>query len=253
MNLYLDIESIPSQHPDALAQVRATIKPPATLKKPESIAAWWETEADAAAEEAYRRQSLDGGLAGEIVSIAAVTGDGRQWVRCRTQGEAEGTLLTDFGEAVTRWIDEDARAVADGFNYAQDPYLVAHNAAFDLGFLWRRAIVNKVRLPFNVPAPSARAGKDYGCTMLAWAGYGNRVSLDALCRALGIPSPKEAGIDGAGVFDAWQAGRHEEIAQYNLRDALATAEVRIPLIADSDSILIVDSVPRDGGHLARES
>ena len=61
--------------------------------------------------------------------------------------------------------------------------------------------------------------------MLAWAGYGNRVSLDALCRALGIPSPKEAGIDGAGVFDAWQAGRHEEIAQYNLRDALATAEV----------------------------
>lgn len=32
-----------------------------------------------------------------------------------------------------------------------------------------------------------------------------------------------------------------------------TAWVRIPLIADSDSILIVDSVPRDGGHLARES
>ncbi len=31
------------------------------------------------------------------------------------------------------------------------------------------------------------------------------------------------------------------------------AQLRIPLIADSDSILIVDSVPRDGGHLARES
>ena len=61
MNLYLDIESIPSQHPDALAQVRAAIKPPATLKKPESIAAWWASEADAAAQEAWRKQSLDGG------------------------------------------------------------------------------------------------------------------------------------------------------------------------------------------------
>lgn len=225
MQLIFDIETIPSQHPDARAQARASIKPPGTLKKPESIAAWWETEADAATEEAYRRQSLDGGLAGEIVSIAAVTGDGRQWVHCRPQGESEGELLAAFGAHVSLWIDEDARAVADGFNYAQDPYLIAHNAAFDLGFLWRRCIVNRVRLPFKVPAPSARAGKDYGDTMLAWAGYGNRVSLDALCRALGIPSPKDGGMDGAGVFDAWQAGRCEEIAAYNLRDAVATAEV----------------------------
>ena len=225
MQLIFDIETIPSQHPDARAQARTTIKPPGTLKKAESIAAWWETEAPAAAEEAYRRQSLDGGLAGEIVSIAAVTGDGRQWVRCRAQGEAEAALLGAFGEAVTRWIDDDARTVADGFNYAQDPYLIAHNAAFDLGFLWRRCIVNSVRLPFKVPTPSARAGKDYGDTMLTWAGYGNRVSLDALCRALGIASPKDGGIDGAQVFDAWLAGRYEEIAAYNLRDAVATAEV----------------------------
>ena len=32
-------------------------------------------------------------------------------------------------------------------------------------------------------------------------------------------------MDGAGVFDAWQAGRCAEIAAYNLRDAVATAEV----------------------------
>ena len=140
-------------------------------------------------------------------------------------GESEAALLAAFGEQVSRWIDDDARAVADGFNYAQDPYLIAHNAAFDIGFLWRRCIVNRVRLPFKVPPPSARAGKDYGDTMLTWAGYGNRVSLDALTRALGIPSPKDGGIDGAGVFDAWQAGRCEEIAAYNLRDAVATAEV----------------------------
>ena len=48
-------------YPHILAQVRAAIKPPATLKKPESIAAWWASEADAAAQEAWRKQSLDGG------------------------------------------------------------------------------------------------------------------------------------------------------------------------------------------------
>ena len=148
MHLIFDIETIPSQHPDAKAQARASIKPPGTLKKPESIAAWWDNEADTATEEAYRRQSLDGGLAGEIVSIAAVTGDGREWVHCRPQGESEAALLAAFGEQVSRWIDDDARAVADGFNYAQDPFVIGHNTAFDLGFLWRRCIVNRVRLPF---------------------------------------------------------------------------------------------------------
>ncbi len=225
MQIIFDIETIPSQRPDARELARTTIKPSAALKKPESIAAWWANEADAATDEAYRKQSLDGGLAGEIVSIAAVTDDGKQWVMCRTQDQFESTLLTAFGVQVGQWIDEEAAAVREGYNYAADPYLVAHNASFDLGFLWRRAIVNGVRLPFKVPAPSARAGKDYGDTMALWSGYGGRVSLDALCRALSVPSPKDGGIDGAGVYDAWKAGQYEAIAAYNLKDAIATAEV----------------------------
>lgn len=225
MQLFIDIETIPSQQADAREQVRATIKPPGTLKKTESIAAWWEHESAAAVEDAYRRQSLDGGLAGEIISIAACTPDGRQWVKCRTQAEKESELLLAFGAQVESWIDQDARAVAEGFNYAQDPFLIGHNAAFDIGFLWRRCIVNGVRLPFKVPGPMARAGQHYGDTMLVWAGYGNRVSLDALTRALGVRSPKDNGMDGSQVFDAWLAGEHERIAEYNLNDALATAAV----------------------------
>ena len=58
MQIIFDLETVPSQHPDARELVRASIKPPGTLKKPESIAAWWANEADAAVEDAYRRQSL---------------------------------------------------------------------------------------------------------------------------------------------------------------------------------------------------
>ncbi len=224
----LDIETIPSQQRGTRDHIRAIIKPPGTLKKAESIAAWWANESDTAVEEVYRKQSLDGGLHGEIISIAMVGNaqdDDAGWVHCRAQGETESDLLNRFAGAVVERLDTAAAGLVDGFNFAQDPYFIAHNAAFDLPYIWHRCIINGVRLPFKFPSPSARAGKDYGCTMLTWAGFGGRVSLDALCRALNVPSPKDGGIDGAGVYDAWLAGRCEEIAQYNLRDTLATRDV----------------------------
>ena len=61
--------------------------------------------------------------------------------------------------------------------------------------------------------------------MMKWAGFGGRVSLDALCRALNVPSPKEGGIDGSKVYDAWMAGQHDQIAAYNMADVVATAAV----------------------------
>lgn len=228
MKLFIDIETIPSQRDDARELVRDSIKPPATLKKPESIAAWWANEADAAVEEAYRRQALDGGLAGEIISIAVVTDNDREWVRCRRECEPEAELLAEFFDQVEMWTREIAAGVMPDHPSAwplDDHYPVAHNAGFDFGFLWRRARVKRVPVPSWLPGPMARAGREFGDTMLAWAGYGNRVSLDALCRALGIRSPKDNGMDGSQVFDAWLASKYAEIEQYNLADAAAVAEV----------------------------
>lgn len=229
MRIAIDIETIPSQEPHALADVRDTIAPPATLKKAESIAAWWDTEAAAAAEAAWRKQALDGGLRGEIVSIAVckVEDPDQSWVRCRAQGESEAALLREFFAVVEGWERAFAAtlpAVPSAWPY-DPPWPVAHNASFDLGFLWRRARVLGVPTPRWLPGPTARVGKDYGCTMLTWAGYGGRVSLDNLCRALDIPSPKDSGMDGAQVFDAWRAGDYTDIATYNLSDATATADV----------------------------
>lgn len=227
MQLFIDVETIPSQHPDALVEVRANLKPPGTLKKAESIVAWWANDATAAAEEAHRKQALDGGTMGEIISIACVTEDGEQWVRCRAAGESEAELLREFFAVVEGWTQAEAERMTLGHPDAwpvDAHFPVAHNAAFDLGFLWRRAIVNRVPVPRWLPGPSARAGKDFGCSMLAWAGFGGRVSLDALCRCLGIESPK-SDLDGSKVYDAWKAGEVERIAAYNLKDAQATAGV----------------------------
>ena len=236
MQIIIDIETIPSQAAGAKTQARASIKPPGTLKKPESIAAWWATEAETAIEDAYRKQSLDGGLQGEIISIALAGADEETgWVQCRAQGESEAALLNAFVDAVTKRLDAYCEQLLSTFPsytdpaeirlHKPEPYFIAHNAAFDLPYIWHRCIITGVRLPFAFPTPAARAGKDYGCTMASWAGFAGRVSLDALCRALKLPSPKDGGIDGAGVYDAWLAGEYERIAAYNLRDTLATREV----------------------------
>ena len=228
MNLFIDVETIPSQQPLALTDAAAGVRPPGTLKKPESIAAWWATDAVAAAQEAWRKQSLDGGTKGEIVSIAVTDGEGREWVHCRAQGESEAMLLKAFIQKVEDWTFETAARVSGAASAwpLDDHRLVAHNAAFDLGFLWRRMAVNFVRIPKWLPSPSARAPRDYCDTMALWAGYGKFISLDALCAALGVPSPKEAGaMDGSKVFDAWLAGEHKAIAAYNLEDARAVASV----------------------------
>lgn len=227
MNLYLDIETVPSQAPDAIELVRETIRPPGTLKKPESIAAWWETEADSAATEAWRKQALDGGNYGEVVSIAVTDGDGREWVQCRAQGQSEGTLLLALVATVEGWEREDAsKAQGNPGAWPVDAhYPVAHNAAFDLGFLWRRMAAHRVRIPRWLPSPLERPGKAFGCTMQARAGFGKFVALDTLCDVLHVPSPKADGMDGSMVLDTWLAGDTDKVAAYNLRDAKAVAHV----------------------------
>lgn len=226
MNIFLDLETVPSQHPDALAAIRSALKPPGTLKKAESIAAWWANDAEAAAVETWRKQSLDGGTAGEVVSIAICGEDGGGWVRCRAPGQSEAELLQAFGQQVQAMQSSAAPTGPDGRTWpGTDPFFIAHNAPFDLGFLWRRCAVHGVRLPFPLPGPMARAGKDFADTMLLWAGYGGRVSMDALCRALNIASPKGEGMDGSQVFDRWQVGDVAAIERYNLADVLAVREV----------------------------
>ncbi len=225
----LDIETVPSQMPGARDQIRASIKPPGTLKKAESIAAWWMNDSESAVEEAFRKQSLDGGLHGEIISIAALYAD-RHWVSCRAVGESESELLHAFFNAVENWQREDAAALLgtrhdDAGAWPQDPpHPVAHNAPFDLGFLWRRARVLGVPVPTWLPGPLCREGRDFTDTMTLWAGRCNRVGLAALCRALSVPTSK-GDLDGSQVLDAWLRGETERIAKYNLADVVATRDV----------------------------
>lgn len=226
MQVFIDIETLPSQQPGAREFAAANVKPPATLKKAESIQEWWAAESAGAIENAYRQQSFNA-LYGEVCSIAIANDHGQEWVRCRKQGESEADLLAEFGQVVHGWLQEQSETGPDGRTWpVGEPFFIGHNTAFDLGFLWRRCVLLMVRLPFKLPKPSDRVGQHYGCTMAEWAGIGYQktVSLASLWDAFRI-EPTEDDMDGASVYGAWLAGEYERIATYNMADTKATQEI----------------------------
>lgn len=221
VRIYLDVETLPSLSPAARAIAAESIKPPGTMKKPESIAAWWENEAPAAIDEAWRKQALDA-AAGELCAVGFASDEVDPVSLVRGLDESERDFLARALDGIQALLDAAAIKSNTGHDWPAEPYFVAHNAPFDLGFLLRRCWVNSIKPPFKLPTPSARDGKDFGDTMTTWAGYRNTISLDRLCRALGVPSPKADGVDGSMVYDLWQQGQHERIATYNAADVLAT-------------------------------
>ena len=220
MRTYFDIETLPSLAPEARELARAGVKPPANYKRPETLEAWWRDEGEAAAETAWRKGALDG-AAGELCAVGFATDDTEPVSLVRGRHEPEGDFLRRALAELRALADADSVTGADGTPWPVQEYFIAHNATFDLGFLLRRCWALGIKPPVKLPLPSARAGKDFGCTMELWAGPRERISLDRLCRALGVPTPKADGMDGSQVFDLWQAGEHERIATYNAADVRA--------------------------------
>lgn len=221
MNLFIDIETIPAQRPDVMAEITSTIKPPGTIKKPESIAAWMKDELPSAIEEAYRKTGLDGAF-GQICVIGFALGVSTPRTVWSMDWEAPGTefeLLQDFACALTDLIPA---------NQERSSRVIGHNvASFDLRFLFQRSIVCGVE-PHRVVASAAQAkpweSDKVFDTMVQWSGVGRTISLDKLCKALSVPTPK-SDLTGALVWDYVKSGRIAEVAEYCKKDVDATRAV----------------------------
>lgn len=212
--IYLDIETIPGQQPWAREEAAVSVKPPGTLKKAESLAAWERDEKPQAIEEAYARTGLDAAI-GQVYCIGWAVDDGEpevSRVADLTMGlMSEADVLEDFFDAVRR--------VYSG-THGTRPIFCGHNVTgFDLPFLYRRAVVCGIKPPPCLPRNPAPWDDYVRDTMTMWAGNRDRISLDKLCRALGIAG-KGDGPTGADVWPMVQAGRGEEVAEYCKQDVI---------------------------------
>lgn len=101
---------------------------------------------------------------------------------------------------------------------------IGHNILdFDLAFLVKRSIINRIK----PPKISFRRFQQYPIfdTMWEWSLWRYRISLDDVAEAIGIVSSKTGGIDGSKIYDYFVAGKQAEIGLYCMRDVECTREV----------------------------
>lgn len=240
-NIFIDLETVPSQDPALIESIRAELrqnfKAPSTMTKEKACAELGMTDPDKikytskdkalelwverfrdekleeTAQEELHKTCFDGGK-GHIAVIGFAFDDHAPSAWSATDDDdnfdisRERDLLADvFTE------------IAAAFNPTKDmrPVFIGHNlTGFDLRFLFQRAVVLGIKPPSIIPFKARAWDEHVFDTMIAWAGIGNRISLDNLCKALGIEG--KGSIDGSMVWPMIQKGRIGEVAEYCRHD-----------------------------------
>ena len=164
-------------------------------------------------------------LTGKIIVIAMLnpdSGKGRIWYekeggrgeetsedgRFKFVGDTEPALLADFWKAMKRF----------------QRFVTFNGRGFDGPFLMLRSAV------LGVPPTRNLVGYRYALKphtdlleAITFFGASRKWNLDFACKAFGVESPKEHGMDGFSVGPYYRAGRIREIAAYCRRDVEATA------------------------------
>jgi DNA polymerase elongation subunit (family B) len=193
--IFVDIETLPPDKSDSGGRIREEIF--------------------SCSDEDFRRLALDGDF-GRVLTIGLIMEHDDQVIHRGLLGRERQTMMFHLDEART------LRAfwkLLKGFNPRRD-LIVGHNLFdFDLPFLYKRSVIQRVRPTVELSFARYRSQPIFD-TMHQWNKWSPRkyVSLDRLAKILGMESSKGQGIDGSRVYDKFCAGCHGEIADYCMRD-----------------------------------
>ncbi len=211
--IVIDIETLPCGNPFQIDYLLASVKPDSRLKDPAKI------EADIAEkrDEVVGKTGLDGSfgrvLMGTIMDIDS------------------GDIVTIAPPAVDNYDEKEIivnllsslKEMSIGEHTNIRPKIIGHNTSgFDLRFIAQRCAVHGIWIDRSLVPFDAKPW-ELADTMVLWAGAGKYISLDRLCVALGVKSPKGE-MDGSQVAQYFAEGRLQEIIDYNRADVIATAE-----------------------------
>lgn len=204
--LVLDIETVGTEDESVIAEIAKGVTPPKNYTKADTIAKWEAEDKPTLVADAVAKTSFDGGL-GRIICIGFASSDNE----VNTLSGIERDMLKDFFSLTTTFLADT---------------VVGHNVTWDLRFLYQRSVVHGLRPPpMLLKAMKAKPWDSIlADTMLLWnPERDKKISLDKLCRILGIETPK-GDITGATVGQAYKDGRLDEIAEYCKGDVIATRE-----------------------------
>lgn len=204
-NIYLDIETIPSQ--EQWVKDTIEVKPSAAIKKQETLDKWYKEEYPAKLEEALSKTALDG-LTNQIIVIGLAINDGEV---ITLTNDYEFNLLNEFYHTL--------KMKADAFGNV----FIGHNIlGFDLNVLKKRSIIKNVAPDFKMPFAAKPWDDSVYDTMLRWDAK-NFTSQDKISLALGLEGKGD--MDGSMVYQYWKDGRIDEIKNYCGRDVATVREI----------------------------
>jgi len=200
VNIFLDIETIPAEESNKKAALDLILKKKQRYGKEVDLG-------KENMEQLYRDTAISGDF-GRIFCIGYALEDGQVQI---ISGE-EKKILEEWWKVA-----------------AKGDCFIGHNIMeFDLRFIYKRSIVNRIK-------PSAKHLNLYFAryrnfpifdTMREWEKWSNSyITLDALAKALQLPSSKDGGIKGSQVFDFFLAGKYKEIYEYCKRDVELVRQV----------------------------
>lgn len=222
--VFLDIETIPEQGAGAIDRAKSRVKVPGNYSKQETIDAY---VAENTRKE-WLRTSLDPNY-GHIVAIGVTVRHGPDTERSNryapvnvfTAGALSGKNAKAFDFVaferkllVHFWGHLSAQVLGS-------PLFVNHYlTTFDMPFLIKRSIINRVRVPFDIPINPKLWANDMFDTRVEWTGDRNtHIKLDALARVLRVGDPEKYNEhEGSDVWGLVESGNIKELGKYCRRD-----------------------------------
>jgi len=171
-------------------------------------------------------------LTGQIVAIGVLDVDKDSGV---IYFQAPNSKISEFEENNFKFKPCSEKEMLQKFWEGAKQYqeFISYNGrSFDVPFIIARSAVNKVKITQDLMSNRYGYGQKYGPThidlldqLTYFGAVRKRSSLHLWCRALGIKSPKENGIDGEKITKFFNEGKYEEIARYNSNDLIATKKL----------------------------
>ncbi len=192
MNIFLDIETIPAEEGNKKTAIDLVLEKQKKYKEPDTSESYMD--------QLYRDTAISGDF-GRIFCIGYALEDGKVEI---ISGD-EKKILKEWWE-----VSEQANC------------FIGHNIMdFDLRFIFKRSVINKIKpcaKHLNLSFARYRNFPIFD-TMREWEKWSNSyITLDALAKALNLPTSKDGGIKGSQVYDFFLSGKYKEIYEYCKRD-----------------------------------
>jgi len=215
---FVDIESLPPSD-----DVRQQLSPAKVRKLLRANPAQTNTsEEPPCTEEEFRQLALHPEY-GRVLSVGIIIDrDGRR-IKRKVLGYDKQSTSLHLDEAQ---ILRDFWNLLKSFDINRD-LIVAHNGlSFDLPFLIKRSLINKIKPSVALSLARYRTRPIYD-TMQVWSEWNPRkyIMLADLADVLKVGVNKTEGMDGSKVYDQFCAGCHQEIAKYNYNDVVVLRAV----------------------------